>query len=396
MLVPEGPAGSSTALTIGGQPYDQSPWATSEVIDLDDAAPRWAPASSWNIRRTYANTVLLPDRSMVAVGGNSHGSTWPPPERAVELYDPATGSWRLGPKQVETRAYHSTALLLPDGRVLSAGDDFNPSTTGTRAGSSPDDTAEIYSPPYLFDDDGARIADEDRPAISAAPAGVRWNVPFAVDTPDDVDSAVLVAPSAVTHANDMTQRLVPLQTLEEYPGSGLTLQSPPTAGVAPPGWYMLFLLDDGVPSIARWIRLDPAAQDAPTLPRPAGTLAVEGGTLTYTAAAGMANNVRIATAGSDHVLSDVGPIDIEPSAAGACARQAANQVACPAAGVVRASVDAGDLADRVTTTQSLPVTVRGGDGNDRLVTGSGADTLHGDAGHDTLLGRRRRRPARRR
>ena len=78
---------------------------------------------------------------MVTIGGED-SATSSTNERAVELYDPVTGSWRTGPSQVETRAYHSTALLLPDGRVLSTGDDRNPS--------SPDDTGEVYSPPYLF------------------------------------------------------------------------------------------------------------------------------------------------------------------------------------------------------------------------------------------------------
>ena len=63
---------------------------------------------------------------MVTIGGDDRVANSPQPERAVELYDPVTGSWRVGPSQVETRAYHSTALLLPDGRVLSTGDDYNP------------------------------------------------------------------------------------------------------------------------------------------------------------------------------------------------------------------------------------------------------------------------------
>jgi hypothetical protein len=259
VLMPEGPAGSSRVLQIGGQPYGQDPWASTELIDLDAAAPAWASGPALNVRRVYPNTVQLPDGSMVTVGGNSR-NLWPPPERQVELYDPVTNSWRTGPAQVETRAYHSTALLLPDGRVLSTGDDLNPTQTGLRADSSPDETGEIYSPPYLFKG--------PRPVIDRAPDAVRWNVPFAVDTDEDIDAGVLMAPSAVTHGNDMNQRVVPLATMGEQPGEGLTLQSPPSANVAPPGWYMLFLLRDGVPSVARWVRLDAAAPDAQILPTP--------------------------------------------------------------------------------------------------------------------------------
>ena len=74
---------------------------------------------------------------------------------------------------------------------------------------------------------------------------------------------MLIAPSAVTHATDMTQRLVPLVKVGRRRGE-VTLQSPPSAAVAPPGWYMLFVLHDGVPSVAKWIRLDPTAPDVRT------------------------------------------------------------------------------------------------------------------------------------
>ena len=257
VLLPEGPEGSTKVAAIGGRPYGEMPPLLNEMIDLDAASPTWSSFPGLNTPRSYPNTVLLPDRTMVTIGGDDRVLNWPLPERAVELYDPVTGSWRVGPSQVETRAYHSTALLLPDGRVLSTGDDYNPTSDGSRTGSSANDTGELYSPPYLFQG--------PRPVISSAPSAVRWNVPFAVGAPADIDGAVLVAPGAVTHGNDMNQRLVPLQTAAVHPG-GLTVQSPPSANVAPPGWYMLFVLNDGVPSIAKWVRLDAAAADAPIVP----------------------------------------------------------------------------------------------------------------------------------
>ena len=275
VIVPEGPAGSNTVAVIGGRPYDQGstpglPPAYDELIDLDDPTPSWTQVDGMHTPRSYLNTIQLPDRSMVAVGGDSRvveedGSgeaIWPPPERGVELYDPITGNWRAGPTQVETRAYHSTALLLPDGRVLSTGDDFNPTVAPpwTRAESSPNDTGEIYSPPYLFKG--------PRPVISKAPSSVDWDVPFGVQVAGDIDEAVLIAPAAVTHANDMNQRLVPLLTVSEHENAGVTLKSPPSDRVAPPGWYMLFLLNDGVPSIAKWVRLDGSAPEVPAVPDP--------------------------------------------------------------------------------------------------------------------------------
>ena len=259
VLLPDGPDGSAKVAAIGGMD-NQVPVASAEMIDLDDAAPSWSSFPGLGTPRWNANTVLLPDGSMVAIGGlgnDGRVDPTPDPERAVELYDPVTGAWQTGASQVETRGYHSTALLLPDGRVLSTGDDKNP--FASPLGQVPEDTGEIYSPPYLFEG--------PRPVISSSPEAVRWDVPFAVGTSAPVDDAVLIAPSAVTHANDMTQRLVPLVKVADDEG-GVTLQSPPSANVAPPGWYMLFVLDNGVPSVARWVRLDPAAPAAPVVPPP--------------------------------------------------------------------------------------------------------------------------------
>jgi hypothetical protein len=159
--------------------------------------------------------------------------------RNIELYDPATGQWRLGPAQDELRTYHSTALLLPDARVMSAGDDGY--------GGSANDTAEIYEPPYLFR--GAR------PQIVSAPGAVTYGETFTVDTSTDATKAVLVAPAAVTHANDMSQRVVPV-TSAPGPAGTLKITAPVAPALAPPTYYMLFVLNaNGVPSVAKFVRL---------------------------------------------------------------------------------------------------------------------------------------------
>ena len=255
VLLPEGTDGSSEVAFIGGHPWGKPSIATNQMIDLDDPTPSWSSFPALDVQRFNANTVLLPDRSMVTIGGDDMKDPLAP-ERAVELYDPETRSWRTGPSQVETRAYHSTALLLPDARVLSTGDDWTISEESPDEG-MPDETGEIYSPPYLFKG--------PRPAISWAPRAVRWDVPFGVGAKGDIDDAVLVAPAAVTHANDMSQRLVPLEIVAEHQG-GVTVQSPPSASVAPPSYYMLFLLSDGVPSVAKWVRLDGEADNVPATP----------------------------------------------------------------------------------------------------------------------------------
>ena len=249
VLMPGGTGGSTQVMQLGGSTTSTSTSvATTDVFDEANPALGWRAAPSMQVGRGHHNTVLLPDGSMVTVGGGvgiRNGDQWAgdPEQRQVELWNPATGTWALGPSQAETRAYHSTALLLPDGRVVSAGDDVN--------GGTDRDTAEIYEPPYLFK--GAR------PTISSAPTSAQIGTTFNVDTPDtNITKATLVAPGATTHANDMNQRYIPLTVAQR--AGGVTLTAPASAELATPGYYMLFLLNaQGVPSVAKFISLTAAA-----------------------------------------------------------------------------------------------------------------------------------------
>jgi hypothetical protein len=107
---------------------------------------------------------------------------------------------------------------------------------------------EVYSPPYLFRG--------KRPTIGHAPGEVARGSVFGVGSPDAarVASARLVRPSSVTHGTDTDQRSVALGLARR--DGRLELRVPRQPGVAPSGWYMLFLVDDrGLPSVARWIRV---------------------------------------------------------------------------------------------------------------------------------------------
>ncbi len=253
VLLPGGTGGSTRVELIGGVDRDSlpdsgssTPLPTTETFDEANPQAGWTAAPPLNNGRAHHNTVLLPDRSMVTVGGGygilngNRRSGDPAVHRNIEIWDESTGTWALGPAQDELRTYHSTALLLPDGRVLSAGDDGY--------GGSSNDTAEIYEPPYLFQ--GAR------PTIQSAPGAVGYGDTFTVSTAGGATKAVLIAPGAVTHANDMSQRYVPLTTTAG-PGGTLTVEAPPSPAVAPPTYYMLFVLNDaGVPSVAKFVRVE--------------------------------------------------------------------------------------------------------------------------------------------
>ena len=254
LLLPSASGAPSKVMLIGGSDLDVTPSAqrTTVVLDLNDVAAGWRPGASMATGRSHLNVSILPDDSLLAVGGGGglgNGSLYVDPVFTAERYSPATGSWSSAGAQVDERTYHSTALLLPDGRVLSAGDDRSShSDPSMRRG-------ELYSPPYL--------ASGARPTIDSAPVAVRYGVPFGVRAGGAVDHAVLIHPSAVTHADDMSQRSIRL-AMTDAGGGALTLTSPSDPSAAPPGYYMLFLVDaQGRPSVAHWIRLDPAAADAP-------------------------------------------------------------------------------------------------------------------------------------
>jgi hypothetical protein len=284
-LVPGGPDGAHQVVQLGGSDLPASnPTAVASAEVFDTATNEWTvhnPGSTFalNERRSHANTVLLPDASMVEVGGGLGSATPADPgtngapgqwaaedaQKQIELWDPATQRWRLGPAQREFRTYHSTAVLLPDARVVSAGDDYN-----GRFGDDRDfthDSAEIYEPPYLFDGDALA----PRPELTSAPREIAPGQSFDIGTDPSRPTpakAVLMGPGAATHAVDMNQRYVPLQVTGQGTGR-LGVKAPPSLNVALPGYYMLFVLDAaGTPSCAAWVRVVPGAPGAGTTSGP--------------------------------------------------------------------------------------------------------------------------------
>ncbi len=252
--VPTRTGSSPQAMIIGGADFeraqragDTAAYRTTLLFDERRAARGFRSAPSQQRGRNWPNTVLLPDGTMATFGGGSAitrrdaAFTADARNRRVELWDPATKRWRLGPAQREDRTYHSVAVLLPDGRVWSAGDDANPNRDG--------DTGELYEPPYLFKG--------RRPRISAAPArltpGRRFTMTVTGAVPDRV---TLLAPAATTHGRDMNQRFAELRIVRatrQGARTRLTVAAPRSKAVTPPGPYMLFALSKaGAPSHARW------------------------------------------------------------------------------------------------------------------------------------------------
>jgi uncharacterized protein YjdB len=224
----------------GGNP----PTSTAEIIDLNQPSPEWTYTGSMAYARWNANATVLPTGEVLVTGGTRLGDRTDPAgaTKAAELWNPATGRWTTLASNAVFRGYHSTSLLLPDGRVLHTG--------GGDCCRVPDNlNYELYSPPYLFW--GAR------PIVTGATSGaVGYGQTLFVETPDGAGIAKvsLVRFGSVTHAFDQGQRLVPLSFSQAAGGLSVTLPASRTA--VPPGPYMLFLVNgNGVPSVGRIMRV---------------------------------------------------------------------------------------------------------------------------------------------
>ena len=250
----------------GGNP----PTGNAETIDLSQAQPAWKATGAMNFPRRQHNATILPDGTVLVTGGTRGGGAPGTPEgfndldpgqpvHIAELWDPATGQWTELAAEKTDRCYHSTAVLLPDATVLSAGSgEFFPVEAITQE-NDPQDShrdAQVFSPPYLFK--GAR------PAITSAPASVHYGDEFEVGTaqPADIAHVSWIRLSSVTHSFNANQRFT---FLSFQAGAGsLTVTAPASPNVCPPGHYMLFILNQqGVPSTATMVEIAaPAAAAA--------------------------------------------------------------------------------------------------------------------------------------
>jgi N-acetylneuraminic acid mutarotase len=217
---------------------------TTFVLDMTQQSPAWHQTASMAYPRSFLNLTSLPDGTVLATGGETdkNGGNIANAVYAAELWSPQTQTWSTMASMHTPREYHGTALLLPDGRVLVSG-------MGADFGNVPDQkSAEFYSPPYLFQ--GAR------PTIGQSPSQIGYGANFFVATPDaaTIASAALIRTGAVTHFFDQNARYVPLAFSQTT--GGLTVTAPANANLAPPGYYMLFIVNGtGVPSIAPFVQL---------------------------------------------------------------------------------------------------------------------------------------------
>jgi len=197
------------------------------------------------IGRRHLTATILPDGTVLATGGtgqcgfsNETGAVF-----AAELWNPATGAWTSLATASVVRVYHSTTVLLADGRVLSTG-------SGDGGGVTQQYNYEIFSPPYLFKG--------TRPTYNLGTNAMHYGSAFTVATPNaaSIRKVTIIRLASSTHAFDMGQRLNTLTFQAAADGQSLTVTPPASGRIAPPGPYMLFILNDkGVPSVAQTVLL---------------------------------------------------------------------------------------------------------------------------------------------
>jgi hypothetical protein len=214
----------------------------TDIVDLKAGAPHYVPGPDMAHARGLHTCVILPDRKVLVSGGGYRGETRSDAVHQAELYDTATSSFDSAGTQLVSRLYHSIALLLPDGRVITAGSNPDRGDDELRL--------ELYHPPYLFRG--------PRPFIQACTHEWSYGTQVPIHTPQagQIRWAHLIRPMAVTHSDDTSQRLVDLP-IEHRDVCHLQVSVTHSSNLAPPGWYLLFLCDnEGVPSVAEWIHLD--------------------------------------------------------------------------------------------------------------------------------------------
>lgn len=253
------PAQDQKVLTIGGGNIDTNPDAgrLTDIIDLKEPNPAYragpplpqgtvdlgAPGGprpqTGGQGKMYGSAVLLPDGTVLETGGALHNRA--DPVFSTSVFDPVTETYDKVATDPQARGYHSSAFLLPDGRVMTTGD--NPGN------GSWNHQVSLYTPSYLFKG--------PRPEITSL-IDPDWTYGdtqrVTVDRP--IAKAELIRPAAVTHSSDPNQRFVDLPLTVQ--GNGLTVDLNVTGNpnIAPPGWYMLFAVDaNGVPSVAEWVKL---------------------------------------------------------------------------------------------------------------------------------------------
>lgn len=234
----------------GGVGEDTKSTAKTRIVDLRADKPRFRNGPDLYAKARYPSSVIMPDDTVLTTNGSGdyrgRGDT---NVLKAELYTPKSNTARSVADPLVGRNYHSGALLLPDGRVMTFGSD---SLFGDKANTKPGEfqqQIDLYTPPYLFRDSRPKLTD-------TAPRTVKPGAKATYRTAhaSAITKMRLIRPGSFTHVTNVEQRSIALDFTRTEDGVTVTL--PKDASLVPPGWYMLNAVDDqGTPSKAVWVRV---------------------------------------------------------------------------------------------------------------------------------------------
>jgi hypothetical protein len=214
-----------------------------EVIDYSGPVPVVTPTDGMDQLRYWSSGTVLADGTVLVTGGSTVANELTGVAYSAQIWNPATGHWTTGANATKPRLYHSNALLLPDGSVLTGG--------GGAPGPVANLNAEIYYPPYLYASNGIPA---ERPVVSSATLNSDGSLDITVGATDTISTVTLVRTGSATHSNNSDQRFLNLAFTQVGQNVTATVPSDPTIVV--PGFYMVFAFNSaGVPSIATIINI---------------------------------------------------------------------------------------------------------------------------------------------
>ena len=239
----------------------------AKVLDMTSGTPVWSSVPDMTSARAFHNVTMLPTGDAVVIGGSTQVSDFSPSGTlTAEQWSPLTNTWTQLASPARPRMYHSVSMLMPDGRVLSAG--------GGRLAPSPDQlNMQMFSPGYLFKG--------PRPTITSLPGQATIGSTMELVTPQaaDIAKVSLVSLGSITHMADWNQRFVDLPFTRN--GNTLVVDTPANANIAPANHYMVFAVDSaGVPSMAKIVQLRAETTTDDTAPTVTMTAPAAGATLT--------------------------------------------------------------------------------------------------------------------
>lgn len=223
----------------------------ANVVDFTQDGEPKVTRHWYNPMRFNASATVMADGQVFLSGGglkNNDSGSAILANRVAEIWNPNTGHWSSAAVAQKERLYHSVALLMQDGTILTGAGGAG----GARADNNLD--VEVYYPPYLYKKDGSGQMAE-RPLITNVPDFIDWAKPFTINASTEVARMTLVKLGSATHAQVFDQRFLDVKFTKS--GDKVYEVVPPAdRNTALPGYYYLFVFDKaGVPSVAKIVKL---------------------------------------------------------------------------------------------------------------------------------------------